>query len=112
MNHIFYRKSKKSLHPQRRIAFGIVTNTAVGPLGFTAKLEIGPAGEYNGRPRYHNFWNIWTDPTVMPDGNPRASRVVLHDMKEGQDLSTQKTSIPGTVVSGGKYGDGSTGECS
>ena len=46
MNHLFDKKSKKSLKSsQRHISLGIPTNVAVGPLGFRAELDVGPKGE-------------------------------------------------------------------
>jgi len=48
MNRLFDKKSKKSpKYSQRDIFPGILTNTAVVPLGFRAGLNIAPKGERN-----------------------------------------------------------------
>ena len=57
MNRLFDKKSKKSLKSsQRHVSLGILTNIAVGPLGFQAELDIDPKGEQN-----HSYHDLEAD---------------------------------------------------
>ncbi|KAF9642832.1 hypothetical protein BDM02DRAFT_1857637 [Thelephora ganbajun] len=50
MKRLFGKKSKKSLEPSpKHISLGIPANTAPGPLGFRAELDIGPDDERSNR---------------------------------------------------------------
>ena len=46
MKRLFGKKPKKSSKPpQQDLALGILTNTAVGPIGFRAELDVDPKGD-------------------------------------------------------------------
>jgi len=48
MDRLLNKKSKKSpKYSQRNIFPGILTNTAVGPLGFRTQFDVAPKGEQN-----------------------------------------------------------------
>jgi len=114
MDRLFDKKSKKSLKSSRRhISLGIPVNTAVGPLGFQAELDIDPKGEQG-----FSYRDLDADrsdsSTVTPDeGDTRASRIVFRDKKkEDQGLTVAETSTTGAVVGGVDHGNCHRGEYS
>ena len=98
MDRLLGKKSKKpQKYSQRDIFPGILTNTAVGPLGFRTQLDIAPKGEQN---RSHQNLDIdWTDPTVAPDEESGGvSRIVFQGKTDGiQEPPAPETPIPGAV---------------
>ncbi|KAF9642939.1 hypothetical protein BDM02DRAFT_1798063 [Thelephora ganbajun] len=80
MKRLFGKKSKKSPEPSpKHISLGIPANTAAGPLGFRAELDIGPDDE----------------------GNNRGSRIVFQDNSgEDKEHPTPEASISGPAVVG------------
>ena len=111
MNHLFDKKSKKSLkYSQRDIFLGIPTSIAAGPLGFRAELDIGPNGEQNRS--YQDLEVDWTDSIVALDENSsKGSRIVFQGKtSEDQEFSAQETSTPDAVVGDTDHGHGTSSE--
>jgi len=98
MDRLLSKKSKKSpKYSQRDIFPGILTNTAVGPLGFRTQLDIAPGGEQN-----QDLDVDWTDSTVTPDEESSGvSRIVFQGKTdEVQEPPAPETSTPGAVEVG------------
>ena len=98
MDRLLGKKPNKSPKYSQRDTFpGILTNTAVGPLGFRTQLDIAPGGEKN-RP-YQDLDADWTDSTVAPDGESSGvSRIVFQcKTDEVQKPPAPETSTPGAV---------------
>jgi len=98
MDRLLGKKSKKSpKYSQRDIFPGILTNTAVGPLGFRTQLEIAPEGEQNRS--YQDLDVDWTDSTVaLDEESSGVSRIVFQGKTdEVQEPPAPETSTPGTV---------------
>jgi len=98
MNRLLSKKSKKPpKYSQRDIFPGILTNTAVGPLGFRTQLDIAPKGEQN---RSHQDLDVdWTDLTVAPDEESGGVSQIIFQGKsdEVQEPPAPETSTPGAV---------------
>ncbi|KAF9644130.1 hypothetical protein BDM02DRAFT_3272647 [Thelephora ganbajun] len=80
MKRLFSKKPKKSPKPSpRHISLGIPANTAAGPLGFRAELDIGPDDERSNR----------------------GSRIAFQDNdSEDEEIPTPEASISGVAVVG------------
>jgi len=113
MDRLLGKKSKKSpKYSQRDIFPGILTNTAVGPLGFRTQLDIAPKGEQN--LSYQDLDVDWTDLTVAPDEESGGGPWIVFQGKtnEGQEPPAPETSIPGAVdVGDTDHGHGPSSEC-
>jgi len=112
MDRLLGKKSKKPpKYSQRDIFPGILTNTAVGPLGFRTQFDIAPEGEQNRS--YQDLDVDWTDSTVAPDEeNSRVPRIVFQGKAdEVQEPPAPETSIPGAVdVGDTDHGHGPSSE--
>ena len=98
MDRLLGKKSKKSpKYSQRDIFPGVLTNTAVGPLGFRTQLDIAPKGEQNRS--YQDLDADWTDSTVaLDEESSGSSRIVFQGKTEkGQKPPAPKTSTSGAV---------------
>jgi len=113
MDRLLSKKSKKSpKYSQRDIFPGILTNTAVGPLGFQVELNIAPRGERNRS--YRDPDADWTDWTMaLDEENGGGSRIVFQGKNnEGQEPPAPETSTPGVVdVGDTDHGHGPSGGC-
>jgi len=113
MDRLLSKKSKKLLkYSQRDIFPGILTNTAVGPLGFQVELNIAPGGERN---RFYRDQDAnWTDSTMAPDEeNGGGSRIVFQGKtNENQEPPAPETSTTGAMgVGDADHRRGPPSEC-
>ena len=108
----FSKKREKPLKPSQQAIFpGIITNTAVGPLGFRTELGVGPEGE-----RSRSLSRLEadeSDSTVAQGGkNSGGPWIVYQDKKnEDQVLPAPETSNPGVIDGGNEHGNNPTGRC-
>jgi len=113
MDRLLSKKSKKSpKYSQRDIFPGILTNTAVGPLGFQVELDIAPRGERNHF--YRDPDANWTDSTMAPDEeNGGGSRIVFQGKtNESQEPPVPETSTTGAMgVGDADHGHSPSSEC-
>jgi len=113
MDRLLGKKSKKPpKYSQRDIFPGILTNAAVGPLGFRTQFDIAPEGEQNRS--YQDLDVDWTDSAVAPDekngGGPRI--VFQGKTREGQEPPAPETSTSGAVdVGDTDHEHGLSSEC-
>jgi len=114
MDRLFDKKSKKTLKSSRRhISLGIPANTAVGPLGFRAELDIGPKGEMGLSHRNLAADRSDSSTVTLDKGDTRASRIVFNDKRDGdQGGIAPETSAAGAVVGEDERGNDHTGEYS
>jgi len=112
MDRLFNKKSKKSLKSSRRhLSLGVPTNTAVGPVGFRAELDIGPKGEQVLSYRKLEVDRSDSSTVITDEGEVRTSRIVFHNRKsEDQGFTVAETSATGAVVGRVDHGNGHTGE--
>ena len=111
MNRLFDKKPKKSLKSsQRHVSLGIPTNIAVGPLGFRAELDVDSEGEQS-RP-CNDLEVDGPDLTaILDDKDPRASRIVFHGKKSGDQGSAVTDVLPAdSVVNNNEQGGDPTSE--
>ena len=106
MNRLFDKKSKKSIKSsQRHVSLGIPTNIAVGPLGFQAELDTDSQGQQSRSCR-----DLEVDgpdlTAILDDKDPRASRIVFHSKKSGdQGSAVTDVLATGSVVNSNEHGD-------
>ena len=111
LNRMSDKESKKSPKPpQRVISLGmILSNIAVGPLGFRAELATDTKSEQSRS--YRDLEADGTDSAVMLDKDTEALRIVSQENKdEDQRLVVTEVSTPGAVVGGTEYGNDPTSE--
>ena len=113
MDRLLRKKSKKSpKYSQRDIFPGILTNTAVGPLGFQVELNTAPRGERN---RSHRDPDAdCTDWTMAPDEeNGGGSQIVFQGKtNEGQEPpAPEKSTTSAMGVGDADHGRGPSSEC-
>ena len=114
MKRLFSKNPKKSPEPsQKHINLGILTNTAVGPLGFRTQFNVVHKGERNRS--YQDLDADRTDSTVAPDEeSDRSSQIVFWGKtSEDQELPAPKASTSDAVdVSDTNHGHDPSSECS
>ena len=59
-----------------------MTNTAVGPLGFRAEVDINPKGEKSILPRTESAGRA-DSTSILDENNPEPSRIVPHESESG-----------------------------
>ena len=111
MNRPFDKKPKKSLESsQRHVSLGIPTDIAVEPFGFQRELDIDFEGNQS-----HSCRGLEADGpdliTILDDKDSRASRIVFHDKKSGdQGSAVTDVLATGSVFNSNEQGGDPTSE--
>ncbi|KAF9644920.1 hypothetical protein BDM02DRAFT_3190178 [Thelephora ganbajun] len=106
MKRLFSKKSKKSPEPSpKHISLGISANTAAGPLGFRAELDIGPDDERSNGGSQIVFQDNSGEDKELPTPEASISGVAVVGTDHRSDPTRESTTDTGEEEGGNKLAE-------